>query len=183
VEAAIALHAQVRNRLDDVEEVTIHTHESARRIIDKTGPLHNPADRDHCLQYMTAIGLIHGSLEADHYEDKAAADPRIDALRAKMKVVEDPRYTADYLDPEKRSIGNAVQIRFRDGTATEKAEVEYPIGHRRRRKEGIPKLLEKFQANASRRLPEGKVRAILDLFADAKPCDATPVSEFMGMWG
>ena len=127
----------------------ITTHESAIRIIDKSGPLHNPADRDHCIQYMTAIGLIFGDLTADHYEDAVADDPRIDALRAKMVCVEEPRYSKDYLDPEKRSIANAVQIFFKDGSKTDQVAVEYPIGHRRRRAEGMPLLLKKFETNLS----------------------------------
>src|SRR5437667_2304789 len=144
VEAAFKLHPHVRNRLDHIERVEIHTHESALRIIDTTRPLPNPADRDHCLQYMTAIGLIFGALTADHYEDATAADPRIDALRAKMLVREDPRYTREYLEADKRAIANAVQIFFKDGSATENVEVEYPIGHRRRRAEGIPLLVKKI---------------------------------------
>src|SRR2546422_1085734 len=131
VEAAIRLHSQVRDRLTEIKQVVITTQESAIRIIDKTGPLHNPADRDHCLQYMTAIGLIFGTLNADHYEDATARDPRVDALRSKMIVREDPRYSREYLEPEKRSIANAVQIFFNNGNSTEKNEVEYPIGHRR----------------------------------------------------
>src|SRR2546422_3092562 len=131
VEAAIRLHPQVRDRLSDIKQVAIMTQESGIRIIDKTGPLHNTADRDHCLQYMTAIGLIFGTLNADHYEDATARDPRVDALRSKMIVREDPRYSREYLEPEKRSIANAVQIFFNNGNSTEKNEVEYPIGHRR----------------------------------------------------
>src|SRR5262249_35719501 len=126
VEAALRLHPGVGGKLDQIERGEITTHESAIRIIDKRGPLHNPADRDHCLQYMTAIGLIFGRLTAEHYEDKAAGDPRIDALRAKMTVTEDRQYSRDYLDPEKRSIANAVQVFFRDGSKTEKVAVEYP---------------------------------------------------------
>src|SRR5438045_170703 len=133
VEAALKLHPQVGLRLNDIRQVIITTQESAIRIIDKTGPLYNPADRDHCLQYMTAIGLIFGTLTADHYEDAVAKNPRIDALRTKMVAREDPRYSKEYLDPDKRSIANAVQVFFNDGTATDKVEVEYPVGHRRRR--------------------------------------------------
>ncbi|HEY2920668.1 MAG TPA: bifunctional 2-methylcitrate dehydratase/aconitate hydratase, partial [Candidatus Binatia bacterium] len=137
VECAITLHDEVKHRLNDIDKVVIATQESALRIIDKTGPLHNPADRDHCIQYMTAVGLIFGELTADYYEDAAARDPRIDRLRDKMTCAEDPHYSKDYLDPEKRSIANAVQIFFTDGSATEKVAVEYPIGHRRRRAEGM----------------------------------------------
>src|SRR5262249_39760683 len=144
VEAAFALHPQVKDRLDEIETVRIETQESAVRIIDKTGPLHNPADRDHCLQYMVAVALLKGRPAPEDYEDAAAADPRIDGLRARTVVTEDPRFTADYLDPAKRSIGNAVQVVFRGGGCTEKVTVEYPIGHRRRRAEGVPLLLAKF---------------------------------------
>ena len=179
VEAAFKLHSQVRDRLDQIERVEIHTHESAIRIIDKTGLLHNPADRDHCLQYMTAIGLIFGALTADHYEDATAADPRIDALRSKMVVKEDPRYSREYLEAEKRSIANAVQVSFRDGGATEKVEVEYPVGHRRRRAEGIPLLLEKFQTNATTCFPAHKVQAILALASDSDSFQQLPVDQFI----
>ena len=178
VEAAIRLHPQVRDRLDQIERVEMHTHESAIRIIDKTGPLHNPADRDHCLQYMTAIGLIFGGLTADHYEDATAADPRIDALRAKMVVKEDPRYTREYLEADKRAIANAVQIFFRDGSATEKVEVEYPVGHRRRRAEGIPLLVEKFQANAATCFTPERAASLVRLFANTAALEGMAVNEF-----
>jgi 2-methylcitrate dehydratase len=179
VEAAIKLHPQVRDRLDQIERIEIHTHESALRIIDKTGPLNNPADRDHCLQYMTAIGLIFGALTADHYEDATAADPCIDTLRAKMIVKEDPRYTREYLEPDKRAIANAVQIFFRDGIATEKMEVEYPVGHRRRRAEGIPLLVDKFQTNAEGCFPRAQVQGILKVFEQAAVLNHTVVTEFV----
>lgn len=178
VEAAVKLHPQVRERLDQIERIEIHTHESAIRIIDKTGPLHNPADRDHCLQYMTAIGLIFGTLTADHYEDATAADPRIDTLRAKMVVKEDPRYTREYLEADKRAIANAVQIFFHDGSSTEKVEVEYPIGHRRRRDEGIPLLVEKFEANAQTCFPSEYVKKIVSVFDDARRLDEMAADEF-----
>jgi 2-methylcitrate dehydratase len=178
VEAAIKLHPQVCDRLDQIERVEMHTHESAIRIIDKTGPLHNPADRDHCLQYMTAIGLIFGGLTADHYEDATAADPRIDALRAKMVVKEEPRYTREYLEADKRAIANAVQIFFRDGTATEKVEVEYPIGHRRRRTEGIPLLVEKFKANAATCFPSERAASLVKLFANTSSLEGMAANEF-----
>src|SRR5206468_11530716 len=141
----------------------------------KTGPLHNPADRDHCLQYMTAIGLIFGALNADHYEDATAQDPRVDALRRKMAVQEDPRYTREYLEPDKRSIANAVQVFFADGSATEKVEVEYPIGHRRRRAEGIPLLVKKFKENVATRFDSARCERILQLFEDVKLLEQTPV--------
>lgn len=164
VEAAIKLHPLVCDRLDQIERVEIHTHESAIRIIDKTGPLNNPADRDHCLQYMTAIGLIFGALTADHYEEATATDPRIDGLRAKMVVTEETRYTREYLEADKRAITNAIKIFFRDSTATEKVEVEYPIGHRRRRREGIPLLVEKFRANAATCFTQEQTAKILASF-------------------
>lgn len=179
VEAAIRLHPQVRDRFDKVREVIITTQESAIRIIDKKGPLHNPADRDHCLQYMTAIGLLFGALTADHYEDAIARDPRIDALREKMTVREDLRYTREYLESDKRSIANAVQVFFADGTATEKVEVEYPIGHRRRRAEGIPLLVKKFKGNLATRFDPHRSGRILQLFEDAKQLEQMPVDEFI----
>lgn len=151
VEAAIQLHPQVCDRLDDIEHITIETQESAVRIISKTGSLHNYADRDHCLQYMVAIGLLHGELTADHYQDEAASDARIDVLREKMEVRENSRYSKDYIDPEKRSIANAIQVFFKDGTMTDRVDVEYPIGHRRRRSEGIPKLIDKYNYNVRTR--------------------------------
>ena len=181
VECAFKLHEQVCNRLDEVEKITITTHESAIRIIDKTGPLHNPADRDHCIQYMVAIGLIFGELTAEHYEDDGAADLRIDALREKMVIVENPRYSRDYLDPDKRSIANALQVHFKDGSASEQIAVEYPVGHRRRRAEGIPLLEEKFAKNLASRFPARQVKAIIELCSDQKLLEATPVNEFMEM--
>ena len=182
VECAIQLHDRVKNRLSDIAKVTITTHESALRIIDKSGPLHNPADRDHCLQYMTAIGLIFGALTADHYEESSARDPRIDALREKMICVEEPQYTKDYLDPEKRSIANALQVFFKDGSSTEKVAVEYPIGHRRRRAEGMPLLMKKFAANLASRFDPHQCETILRLCADAKALDATPVNKFTDLF-
>jgi 2-methylcitrate dehydratase len=182
VECAFKLQGQVKNRLQEIEKVAITTHESAIRIIDKKGPLHNPADRDHCLQYMVAVGLIFGALTADHYEDDVASDPRIDALREKMVVVEDPQYSKDYLDPEVRSIANAIQVHFKDGSATERVKVEYPIGHRRRRAEGIPLLVEKFRANLASRFPAKQAKAIVELCLDRRRLEETPVNEFMEMF-
>jgi len=182
VECAFKLHESVKDRLDEIDQIILTTHESAIRIIDKKGPLHNPADRDHCLQYMVAIGLIYGDLTAEHYEDETAADPRIDALREKMVVVEDERYSRDYLDPEKRSIANAIQIRFKDGTQTEKVECEYPIGHRRRREEGLPKVVEKFENNLLTRFPRKKAAEIMRLCLDFDRLQATPVPTFMNMF-
>ena len=178
VECAMQLHPLVRDRLDPIERVEITTHESAIRIIDKSGPLHNPADRDHCLQYMTAIGLIFGALTAEHYEDDVARDPRIDALRAKMTVLENKDYTADYLDPQKRSIANAVQVFFRDGTQTERVVVEYPIGHRRRRNEGIPVLHQKAEAAFLAHYGAEKAGRLMSLFANRGQLEALPVHEF-----
>ena len=182
VDCALKLHRQVEHRLQEVQIVTITTHRSAIRIIDKTGPLHNPADRDHCLQYMVAVGLIFGALTADHYESDVAADPRIDALREKMVVVEEPEYSEDYLDPEKRSITNGLQVRFQDGSATEKVVVEYSLGHRRRRDEAVPLLENKFAANLSTRFPEKQVAAIMELCRDPQRLRETPVNEFMDMF-
>jgi 2-methylcitrate dehydratase len=182
VEAAIALHGRVVERLDEVERIVIDTQESAKRIIDKTGPLDNPADRDHCIQYMVAVPLVKGSLAAEDYEDDVAKDPRIDALRAKMEVVENPEFTRDYLDPAKRSIGNGVQVFFKDGTKTERIAVEYPIGHRRRRAEGIPVLLAKFEKNLSARIPAAQAEKILALCQEREELEATPVSAFMDLF-
>ena len=179
-EAAVTLHPQVKDRLDEIERIVITTHESAIRIISKEGDLANPADRDHCLQYMAAVPLIFGELNAEHYEDEFhAAHPEIDALRARMEVVEEPRYTRDYLDTDKRSIANALQVFFRDGSATEQVEVEYPIGHRRRRQEGIPVLEEKFRRHLATRFPPRRCEKILALCRDAAEFEATPVNRFL----
>ncbi len=182
VEAAIQLYPDVHNRLDEIEKVVITTHESAIRIIDKTGPLSNPADRDHCIQYMTAVGLIFGELTAAYYEDAAASDPRIDALRDKMVLVENPQYSRDYLDPEKRSITNAVQVFYRDGSQSQNVVVEYPLGHRRRREEGIPLLIEKFKTNLARRFPPFRADQIMALCSDQNRLEATPVNEFVDLF-
>jgi len=181
-ECAMILHPQVKDSIEDIERIIITTHESAIRIIDKTGPLNNPADRDHCIQYMTAVPLIFGRLTADDYEDSVAADPRIDVLRAKMEVIESKQYSIDYLDPEKRSIANAVQVFFKDGTSTEQVVVEYPIGHRRRRMEGIPLLVEKFNYNLSTRFSAEKVAEIVDVFTDLVKLESMPVNEFVDLW-
>jgi 2-methylcitrate dehydratase len=179
VEAAIALHAEVAPKLAQVERVAIETQESGKRIIDKTGPLSNPADRDHCLQYMVAVGLMRGALTAEDYEDKAAADPRIDALRSRMEVSENAGFTRDYLDPSKRSIGNSVQVFFSDGSSTRRVAVDYPVGHRRRRQEGIPLLRAKFAAAARGHFGEAAGASIAGLFGDAARLDAMPVADFM----
>jgi 2-methylcitrate dehydratase len=179
VECAMKLHPLVKDRLDAIERVELTTHESAIRIIDKSGPLNNPADRDHCLQYMTAIGLIFGALTADHYEDKVAADPRIDALRAKMKVAEDKSYSKDYLDPEKRSIANAVQVFFQDGSKMDRIEVHFPIGHRRRRSEGISVLQQKARDAFAAHYGKAKAAQLMSLFADRTKLEAMPAQEFV----
>jgi 2-methylcitrate dehydratase len=147
VEAAVQLHSQIKDRFDEIKQIEVTTHESAIRIISKVGELNNPADRDHCLQYMIAIGLIKGDLIAEHYEDDVASDPLIDSLREKMIIKEDPRYTEEYLEAGKRSIANKLQIFFKDGSSTDAIEIEYPIGHKRRRDEGIPVLEKKFKSN------------------------------------
>lgn len=179
VEAAILLHPLVRDRLDHVLRITIETQESGKRIIDKTGPLDNPADRDHCLQYMVAVGLIKGSLDAGDYEDTAAADPRIDTLRSRMEVVENRDFTTDYLDPAKRSIGNAITVHFTDGSATGRVAVEYPLGHRRRRREGLPVLMAKFEKNVRGRLAPLKADQLLGLCGEPSELHETPVHRFM----
>lgn len=182
VEAAVTLHPQVKDRLGDIERIRIDTQESAVRIIDKAGPLNNPADRDHCIQYMTAVPLIHGRLTADDYEDAVASDPRIDQLRSLMEVVEDPAYTRDYLDPQKRSIGNAIQVFFKDGTSTDKVAVEYPVGHHRRRDEGWPLLVEKFNHNLATRFDAGQCEQIQSAFEDIDELDAMPANAFINMF-
>ncbi len=182
VEAALALHPQVASRLEHVAAVRIETQEAGVRIIDKTGPLANPADRDHCLQYMVAVPLIFGRLTAEDYEDETARDPRIDALRAKMVVSENRTFSRDYLDPDKRAIGNAVQVEFVDGTGTERLAVEYPIGHRRRREEGIPKLIEKLERSLATRFPPAQCERILMACADQARLEALSVADFMALW-
>jgi 2-methylcitrate dehydratase len=181
VECAMQLHPMVKDRLSDIEKITIRTHESAIHIIDKKGPLHNPADRDHCIQYMVAVPLIHGRLTAADYEDTIARDARIDALRDKMVCVEDRQFSKDYHDPGKRSIANAITVKFKDGTGTREIVVEYPTGHRRRRKEGIPVLIEKFKTNLARRFPEKQRSTILDAALDANKLSRMPVHEFVDM--
>ncbi|HKV97549.1 MAG TPA: bifunctional 2-methylcitrate dehydratase/aconitate hydratase [Gammaproteobacteria bacterium] len=182
VECAMTLHPQVKDKLEQIEKVVIETQEPGVRIIDKTGPLNNPADRDHCIQYMTAIPLIFGRLTAEDYEDKVAADSRIDVLRARMEVRENPQFTKDYYDPAKRYIGNALQVFFKDGNKTERVAVDYPIGHRKRRVEGISVLVKKFEQAIAGRLPAKQCEALKVLCADQKKLEATPVTEFMKLW-
>ena len=179
VEAAVKLHPEIIDRIGEIEKINIITHESAIRIISKEGELNNPADRDHCIQYMTAIGLLKGNLIAEDYEDEVAQDPRIDALRNKMQVEENTDYSKDYLNPEKRSIANELQIFFSDGSSTEKIEVEYPIGHRRRREEGIPVLINKFEENLKTQFSSSRANKILDICNDQLELENTSVTDFM----
>ena len=182
VEAALLLHGQVKDRLQRIRRIRIRTQESAMRIIDKRGPLHNPADRDHCIQYAAAVALVHGDLRAEHYEEETARDPRIDLLRARMEVEENPRYTVDYMDPEKRSIANSMQVFFDDGSATEEVAVEYPMGHRRRRAEGTPLLFAKLRENLSGRFPPQRVDEIVQLFMDRGRLEQLPVPRLVELF-
>ncbi|PCE23595.1 2-methylcitrate dehydratase [Paraburkholderia acidicola] len=185
VEAAMTLHGQLKAKgkaVEDIAKITIRTHEAAIRIIDKKGPLNNPADRDHCIQYMIAVPLIYGRLTAGDYEDAIAQDPRIDVLRDKMTCVEDAQFTKDYHDPDKRSIANALTVEFNDGTALDEVVVEYPIGHKRRRTDGIPLLVEKFRTNLARRFPVKQQQAILDISLDQARLEAMPVNEYVDLY-
>lgn len=182
VEAAMAIHSQLKasgKTSDDIERIQIRTHEACIRIIDKKGPLRNPADRDHTIQYMVAVPLIFGRLTARDYEDDVAADPRIDALREKITCVEDPQFTKDYHDPEKRSIANALTVYLKDGSKLDEVAIEYPIGHKRRRKDGISLLVEKYRTNLARIYSKDKQQAILDLTLNYEKLSQTPVDEFM----
>ncbi len=179
VECAVKLHPQVKDRLEDIDKINIETQESGVRIIDKTGPLNNPADRDHCIQYMVAIPLVKGDLTATDYEDDVASDPRIDTLREKMQVTENERFTREYLEADKRAIGNSIQITFKDGSETEKVSIDYPIGHRRRRDEGIPVLQRKFERNIATVLSPKQCSALTTLCADQEHLEETPVNQFM----
>jgi 2-methylcitrate dehydratase len=184
VEAAMTIYHQMQaagKTSDDIAKVTIRTHEACIRIIDKKGPLNNPADRDHCIQYMVAVPFIFGRLTARDYEEDIAADPRIDALREKIVCVEDPGYTADYHNPEKRSIANAITVEFKDGTVFNEVAVEYPLGHARRRSEGIPLLIEKYKTNLARIYDTDKQKKIIDLCLDYNKLSTTPVNEFMDL--
>lgn len=182
VECAVKLHDEVKDKLDLIEKIVITTQESGHRIINKVGPLANPADRDHCIQYMVAIPLIHGTLVAEHYEDAYASDPRVDKLRDKMEVVVDARYTKEYLEADKRSIANAVQIFYKDGTQSEKVEVEYPIGHKRRRKDGIPLLISKFKHNLATRLSPKQCANIEQACADQTSLESMNFNEFSDLF-
>ena len=179
VEAALALHESVRDRLQDIDRIVIQTQESGDRIINKTGPLDNPAARDHCIQYMVAVALIFGRLTAEDYEDAVAKDPRVDALRERMEVIEEARFTREYLEPDKRAIGNAVQVFFKDGAASENVIVDYPVGHRRRRSEGIPLLKEKFERYLRGRIAQKNADRILAICSDQATFEATTVDEMM----
>ncbi|ARO87460.1 2-methylcitrate dehydratase [Nitrosospira lacus] len=181
-ECAMQLHPRISERIDEIGKITIRTHEAAIRIIDKKGPLNNPADRDHCIQYIVAVSLIFGRLTAADYEDAVAADPRIDKMRARIICVEDPRFTQDYHDPEKRSIANGVTVEFKDGGKLDEVVVEYPIGHKFRRNKGIPLLEEKFRANLARRFPARQQSTIINLCLDQPRLEATPVNEFIDMF-
>jgi len=181
VECALQLHDEVIEKLDKIDRIHITTNESAIRIISKAGALNNPADRDHCLQYMVAVALLTGELTADHYEDDFASQPIIDELRMKITVEEEERYSKDYHDPDKRSIANAIQVFYNDGTSSEKIEVEYPVGHKQRREEGIPLLIEKFDRNVSTRFPKKHAEQIVSLCLDADEFLDTPVNEFMDL--
>ncbi len=182
VEAAVILHEQIKNKFNQIEKIILTTHESAIRIISKTGPLHNPADRDHCLQYMVAVALLRGDLKADDYENKNAADSAIDFLREKMIVEEDKSFSRDYLDSNKRSITNAIQIYFKDGSCTDKIMVEYPLGHARRRNEAIPLLKNKFEKNMSTFFSSDKIEKFISLFADLNQLEKMPVKDFMQLF-
>ncbi len=182
VECAIRLHPQIIDRVADIKSIRIETQESAVRIISKTGTLYNPADRDHCIQYMTAIGLLFGNLTAAHYENDIAADNRIDALRDKMQVVEEPRYSKEYLDADKRSIANAIQVFFNDGSSSERIEVEYPLGHRRRREESRPHLQAKFDGALQQVFDGERCAKINALFADEAQLRKMPVHELTNLF-
>lgn len=182
VECAVTLHPIIKNRIDDIATIELITHESAIRIISKQGALHNPADRDHCLQYMVAIGLLFGDLKAEHYEDDIAADMRIDALRAKMHVTENERFSREYHDPKMRSIANSIKVVFKDGSETDLITVEYPIGHQRRREEGIPVLLSKFEHNLNTRFSSEQTLRIIHAMSDTNTLSAMTVDNFMSMW-
>ena len=179
VECALKLHPEIKDRVGEIERISIETQEAGARIIDKTGPLDNYADRDHCIQYMVAVPLIFGALTANSYNDEVAADPRIDDLRAKMEVTENGRFTTDYFDPAKRGIGNAIQVFFKDGSSTERVEISYPIGHRRRRDEGIPVLVEKFRSAMADHYSGGQAEQIEESCQQQLKLEATPVTDFV----
>ena len=172
---------QERRSPDAIKKITVRTHEACLRIIDKKGPLANPADRDHCVQYMIAVPLLFGRLTAGDYEDAVAADSRIDVLRARIECVEEPQFTRDYHDPDKRSIANSLRVELENGEIVEES-VEYPIGHRRRRSEGLPLLVEKFKTNLRRRFPAEQQQRILDASLDRARLEAMPVNEYVDLY-
>src|SRR5687767_4418583 len=185
VECAMSVFQQMKSAgktSDDIKKIRIRTHEAAIRIIDKKGPLSNPADRDHCIQYMVAVPILFGRLTAGDYEDAIAADPRIDLLRAKIECVEDPQFTKDYHDPDKRSIANALTVEFNDGSRLKEVVVEYPLGHKRRRSEGMPILVEKFKTNLARRFPARQQKTILDVCMDPGRLESMPVNQFVDLF-
>ncbi len=185
VECAMILHEKLKTMgksAADIKKISIRTHEAAMRIIDKKGPLSNPADRDHCIQYMVAVPLLFSRLTAADYEDSVASDSRIDALRDKITCTEDPQFTKDYHDPEKRSIANALTVELNDGSKLPEVVIEYPIGHRRRRREGMPVLVEKFKTNLARRFPQKQQKTILDVSLDRGRLDVMPVNEYVDMY-
>ncbi|GAB2491992.1 bifunctional 2-methylcitrate dehydratase/aconitate hydratase [Arenimonas alkanexedens] len=182
VECAMQLHPKLAGKLEQIERIVIETQEAGCRIIDKTGPLSNPADRDHCLQYMVAVPLLFGRLNAEDYSDAMAADPRIDALRDRMEVRENPDFSRDYADPEKRYIGNAIEVFFKDGSRSERISIDVPLGHRERRGEGMPALLEKFESAVRGQLPSRKVEEILTLTSDTSRFEATPIHRFLDLF-
>jgi 2-methylcitrate dehydratase len=181
VEAAFQLHSTVANRLDDISRIELKTQKAGTTIISKVGPLNNPADRDHCLQYMVAVALIYGSLTAEHYEDNVAANPQIDALRDKMTVTEEPEFTRDYFDPAKRAIGNAIKIVFSDGSETDTIRVDYPVGHKVRRKEGFPLLLDKFRTSTKRQYPRKVADSLIALLTDRPATEALEVDQLLSL--
>ena len=182
VECAMQLHPQVKDRLDDIERIVIETQEAGVRIIDKTGPLANYADRDHCIQYMVAVPMITGALSAESYADEVASDPRIDRLRDLMEVTENEMFTRDYFDPDKRGIGNVVQVFFKDGTSSERVEISYPIGHRRRREEGIPELIKKFENAIADHFPGEQAMVIRTAFESQATLESVSVPAFVDDW-
>jgi 2-methylcitrate dehydratase len=181
IECALRLHPLVKDRLNDIKSIDIHSQKALMRIMNKTGPLHNPADRDHCVKYIVAVGLIHGKLDPQDFSDDFAADPRIDGLRAMTMVTEDMRFTREFYDPEKRSSANAVQVHFKDGSSTPKVEIEYPVGHPRRRSEVMPVLRAKFEASLARRFDDARRNKILAVCGDAAAFDSMPVDAFVGL--
>ena len=182
VECGLRLHPQVRDRIADIERITIHSQASLMGIMDKSGPLFNPADRDHCAQYVVAVAMLYGRLEATDFEDAVAADPRIDQLRAKTTIIEDPRYTREFVEPGKRSSANAVQVFFTDGTHTPKVEVEYPMGHPKRRGDFLPVLRQKLERSLTRRFAVRQRNRILELYDDPARVDRMPAHEFVQLF-